>query len=395
MRRHLLVTNDFPPKVGGIQSYLWELWRRLPPEDTTVYCTPHSGSVHFDLQQKFRIERSPEPVLLPYPWLANRIRRLADQVDAKLIMLDPALPLGHIGPALGRPYGLVLHGAEVTVPARLPVSRSLLRRTLKGASLIVSAGHYALAEAEACVGASLPAVVVPPGVDPTRFVPAAGADRRSARSHFGLEDSALVIASVNRLVPRKGMDRLIRASSRLLTTFPELRVMIGGSGREADRLEKLARQLGAPVTMLGRISDEDVVRLYQAADVMAMICHDRWLGLEQEGFGIVFLEAASCGIPQVAGKSGGAAEAVLHEQTGLIVGDPDDERAIEHRLYELLQDRGMRDRLGAAARVRVESEFDYDLLAAKLQQAIDNVDLSGIGRTGLDSGAANIKGTGQ
>src|SRR5688572_29940099 len=100
MTRHLLVTNDFPPKIGGIQSYLWELWRRLPAESFAVYCTPHRGAAEFDRAQPFRIIRSPEPVLLPYPWLAPRIDELADELDASLVMLDPAVPLGVIGPQL-------------------------------------------------------------------------------------------------------------------------------------------------------------------------------------------------------------------------------------------------------------------------------------------------------
>ncbi len=375
VRSHLLVTNDFPPKVGGIQSYLFELWRRLPSESATVYCTPHSGAVAFDAAQSFRIERSPEPFLLPYPWLKSRICRLADEVGAELIILDPALPLGHIGPSLGRPYGVVLHGAEVTVPARMPGSRQLLRRVLQQASLVISAGEYALAEAETCAGRSLPSVVIAPGVDPKRFVPPTVADRAAARRHFDLSDDALVISSVNRLVPRKGMDRLIQASAKLATTYPRLQVLIGGTGREAKRLEELVAETRAPVRLLGWLSDPDVARLYQATDVMAMLCHDRWRGLEQEGFGIAFLEAAACGVPQVAGNSGGAAEAVVHNETGVVVNNPDDQSEIEAALDTLLRSDALRLRMGQAGRRRVEAEFDYEHLAGRLGQAIGSVDL--------------------
>ena len=120
MTRHVLVTNDFPPKIGGIQSYLWELWRRLPPEDVTVLTSPYADAELFDRSQPFRIERMREPVLLPHPILASRVRRLAAEVGAKAIVLDPAVPLGLIGPSLGLPYAAVLHGSEVTVPGRLP-----------------------------------------------------------------------------------------------------------------------------------------------------------------------------------------------------------------------------------------------------------------------------------
>ena len=114
--RHILVTNDFPPKIGGIQSYLWELWRRLPPEDVTVLTTAHEQAQSFDSDQAFRVERVREPVLLPTPILRRRLRRLVTEVDAEAVIIDPALPLGLVGRSLPVPYGLVLHGAEITVP---------------------------------------------------------------------------------------------------------------------------------------------------------------------------------------------------------------------------------------------------------------------------------------
>ena len=119
--RHILLTNDFPPKVGGIQSYLWELWRRLPPDDVTVFTASYLGAEWWDGQQKFRVVRAREPVLLPQPHLATRVKQLAAQTGAEAVVIDPALPLGLIGPSLGLPYAVVLHGAEVTVPG--PPSR--------------------------------------------------------------------------------------------------------------------------------------------------------------------------------------------------------------------------------------------------------------------------------
>lgn len=149
--RHILLTNDFPPKVGGIQSYLWELWRRLPPDDVIVYTASYVGAEWWDGQQKFRIVRAREPVLLPQPHLATRVKQLAAATGAEAVIIDPALPLGLIGPSLGLPYGVVLHGAEVTVPGRLPVSRRMLGRVLEHASLVIAAGHYPEAEARRAV----------------------------------------------------------------------------------------------------------------------------------------------------------------------------------------------------------------------------------------------------
>ena len=375
MRRHLLVTNDFPPKVGGIQSYLWELWRRLPSEETTVYCTPYRGAAAFDARQSFRVERSPEPVLIPYPWLAKRVCALADEVGAELILLDPAVPLGMIGPWLGRPYGVVLHGAEVTIPGRLPGSRALLGKVLRGASLVIAAGNYALAEAERCAGRSLPAAVIPPGVDTQRFQPLGGEERAAARSAFGIADDDVVIASVNRLVPRKGMDLLIDAVAAAGRSRPSLRLVIGGSGRSFDGLQRQAAARvaeGARIEMLGRLDDADVPRLYGAADAMAMLCHDRWGGLEQEGFGIVFLEAAAAGLPQIAGRSGGAAEAVLDGVTGVVVDEPTSTDAVAKVLIDLVDHPERRRHLGESARRRACETFDYDVLATQLASAIDD-----------------------
>ncbi len=376
MRRHLLVTNDFPPKVGGIQNYLWELWRRLEPSATSVYCTPHGASAAFDRDQGFSIRRSREPWLLPSPWLVRRVRRLAADTESDLVLLDPALPLGFIGPFLGIPYGVVLHGAEVTIPARLPVLRSIMARVLRGASLVVAAGDYALTEAQRCVDSPLPGIVVPPGVDLDRFVPPTAELRSAARSALDLGPSDLAVGVVTRLVPRKGMHTLVEAAAELGTRYPDLVVLIGGGGRQSARLQTIIERSGARARLLGRLDDADVVRLYQAIDVMAMPCQRRWWGLEQEGFGIVFLEAAACGIPQIAGRSGGAAEAVEHGVTGLVVDEPESVQAVAAALAVMLADPEGRRRMGVAARRQVEASFGYDHLASTLQAAVDAAHLN-------------------
>ena len=368
---HLLVTNDFPPKLGGIQSYLWELWRRLDPGSFTVLTTPHEGAASWDAAQPFRVVRTPERVLLPTAGLARRIDALAAEVGASLVVLDPALPLGLLGPRLARPYGLVLHGAEVTVPGRLPGTRALLARVLRGASEVVAAGGYPAAEGERAAGRSLPVTTVPPGVDTDRFVPLDAEQVAKARALFDLPDDARVVVSLSRLVPRKGMDVLVDAAARLAPERPDLVVLIGGSGRDRGRLDRLVARTGAPVRLLGRVPEPDLPALYGCADVYAMVCRSRWAGLEQEGFGIVFLEAAACGVPQVAGTSGGAAEAVADGATGVVVRSPRDSGAVAAALASLLDDPARRDRLGAAARARAVDEFDYDVLAGRLAAVLD------------------------
>jgi phosphatidylinositol alpha-1,6-mannosyltransferase len=367
---HLLVTNDFPPKLGGIQSYLWELWRRLPPDSFTVLTTPHDGAGAWDAAQPFRIERVTQKMLLPTTAMVRRIDALAAEAGAGLVMLDPALPVGGVGPRLRLPYGVVLHGAEVSVPGRLPITRRQLGRVLRGAAELIAAGGYPADEAERAAGRSLPVTVVPPGVDTERFRPLDPELRAKARVRFGLPEDGRVILSLSRLVPRKGMDVLTEAAARLAPTRPDLVVAIGGSGRDRSRLDRLVSRTRAPVRMLGRVPDDDLAELYGCADVFAMLCRDRWGGLEREGFGIVFLEAAACGVPQVAGDSGGAAEAVADGETGLVVGRPAEVSAVAAALARLLDDPDRRRAMGAAARDRTVAEFGYDRLASRLGEVM-------------------------
>ena len=368
--KHLLVTNDFPPKIGGIQSLLWEWWRRLPPESFAVLTSPYPGAAEFDAQQPFLVERTREPVLLPHPWMVQRVNAMARDVGADLVVLDPALPLGLIGPSLALPYDVVLHGAEVTVPGRLPLSRQTLGYVLRRARHIVAAGGYPAAEAEHAAGRRLPITVVTPGVDVERFHPLDAAERGEARAHFGIPDDAELVVSISRLVPRKGFDTAIRAAALLRPTRPDLVLAIAGGGRDEARLRQLANQLGAPVRFLGRVSNADLPRLYACADVYAMLCRDRWGGLEQEGFGIVFLEAAACGVPQVGGSSGGAAEAIDDGTTGIVVSRPEEPRDVAAAIGSLLDDPALAQRMGRAGRERAVTDFSYDVLAHRLSVAL-------------------------
>ncbi len=368
--RHLLVTNDFPPKVGGIQSYLHELWRRLDPDDVAVLATPYRGAAAFDASQPFRIERDRDPVLLPHPGLGRRIDRLADDHGAELVLLDPLLPLGAIGPRLAHPYGVVVHGAEVTVPAKFPVVRDVMSRVLRGARLVVAAGPFPAAEAERVAGGPLPDVVIPPGVDTERFTVPSPTQRASARARHGIDPGAPVVVSLSRLVPRKGMDVLIRSAARLAGEFPDLRVLIAGTGRDRVRLQRLIDRYRAPVRLVGRVDDADLADFLGMGDVFAMCCRNRWFGLEQEGFGIVFLEAAAVGVPQVAGSSGGSADAVAHGSTGLVVDDPTSVGEVTGALRRLLVDDALRHRFGVVGRARAVAEFSYDDLARRLGDAL-------------------------
>ncbi len=364
--KHLLVTNDFPPKVGGIQNLLWEWWKRLPPDSFAVLTSPYAGAEAFDAAQPFEIRRVREPWLLPHPLMVRRINNMARDIGADFVVLDPAVPLGIVGPRLELPYMVVLHGAEVTVPGRLPLSRLVLSRVLRNASHIIAAGEYPAAEARRASGSSLPITVIPPGVDTQRFRPLDAVERAAARREFGVSPDAELVVGVSRLVPRKGFDTLIRASAALRSSRPNLQILIGGSGRDADRLQKLITQLHAPVRMLGRVSNEQLPLLYGCADLSAMLCRSRWGGLEQEGFGIVFSEAASCGVAQIAGQSGGAADAVVDGVTGVVVQEPSNVALVASAINDLLEDGALRRSMGDASRERALQVFDYDVLTNAL-----------------------------
>lgn len=361
--RSLLVTNDFPPKVGGIQSYLWELWRRLPPDAVGVYTTPYEGAREFDAAQGFPIRRATARMLLPTPRQLRCVLGLVERWRPDAVLLDPAFPIGGLGPKLPLPYGVILHGAEVTVWSHLPGTRRVVRRVLGRARAAVAAGSYPAREALR-LAPDLVGLVVPPGVDTERFRPLDAAARASVRVRFGLDPRRPLVLGVSRLVPRKGFDVLIDAVADLDAA---VQVAVAGEGRDRTRLERRAqrRRVAERVHFLGRVPDGELPGLYASADVFAMVCRNRWGGLEQEGFGIVFLEAAACGVPSVAGRSGGAHEAVLDGVTGFVV-DPRDVREVCRRLEELLADEGMRRAMGDAARARAEQEFAYERLVERL-----------------------------
>jgi phosphatidylinositol alpha-1,6-mannosyltransferase len=368
---HVLVTNDFPPKLGGIQTYLWELWRRLPPDSFTVIAPDQPGADGWDRTQPFDVVRMRGPLLVPGRTLARAINAVVARHHSGLVLLDP---VAHTAPLVGRldvPYGVVVHGAEVVIPASMPVVQLAVRRSLRNAAVVVAAGDYPARAAELAAGRPVPTVNIPPGVDVERFVPVGPARRAEIRQRYGVDPDAPLIVSVSRLVPRKGMDTLIAAAARLAVRHPGVEVLIAGQGRDRSRLAGLIDSVGAPVRLVDRVDGADLPDFYAMADVFAMLCRNRWGGLEQEGFGIVFLEAAACGVPQVAGNSGGAGDAVVDGTTGVLVDHPRDLDDVVDALDGVLADPHRRAAMGLAARDRAVNALNHDVLAARLHDAIE------------------------
>ena len=373
MARHLLVTNDFLPKTGGIQVYLHELWRRLEPGRVVILtASSHPDAAEFDRVSELVIERVRATTLF-FPSLRalRAIEAAITRHQPDLVLLDPAWPLGLLGPRLSRPYGVILHGAEVTVPGRLPLVASSLRYVLRHASVAICAGGYPEAEARRNAAEYLPPVLqIPPGVDTSRFRPLEAHRRPEVRRSLGLADDSLLVSSYSRLVPRKGMDTLIRASAQLASDFPTLQVAIGGAGRDLTRLEKLVKATKAPVTFLGRVPDQQLSDWLGASDLLVMDCRSRWMGLEQEGFGMVFVEAAASGLAQIAGRSGGSHEAVLDGVTGTVVNNSRSAKSLAEAMRALLNDVDLRHRYASQSRAIALEEFDWTTLADRLGRGL-------------------------
>jgi phosphatidylinositol alpha-1,6-mannosyltransferase len=334
----------------------------LPPDETYVLTTPYPGAADWDTRQQFHIKRERTRGMFPTRRLGRRVDAMAREIGASVVFVDPMFPAGVIGPRLrAAPYVVVVHGAEITVYGRVWLTRPFGRRVLRAAKGVVAAGSYVASECARAARRPVPTLFVPPGVDPARFVPLDDAARRAARRRFGLDPDRQLVLGVSRLVPRKGFDVVLDAVAGL----PDVQVAIAGAGRDRRRIERRARRRGVDTTFLGRVPEEDLPALYGCADVFAMLCRDRWGGLEAEGFGIVFLEAAACGVPSVAGRSGGSHEAVVDGETGFVI-EPRDVRATRAAIQRLLGDDELRHAMGTAARKRADTQFSYDVLVEQL-----------------------------
>ena len=376
-RRHLLVTNDFPPKIGGIQSYLWELWSRLDPTTFQILTARSDpNSAEFDEEQRargiiiHRVERS--TLFFPTKGALRAIESVMESFHPDLVILDPAFPLGSLVRKITGPTALILHGAEVTIPGKIPGAKRSIRRSLREADGLIAAGPFPRREAENILSPQPcpPILEIPPGVDTSRFAPSEESARLRLRRDLGIGGTDPLVVSVSRLVPRKGMDVLVKAATLAQQQIPNLRVVIGGTGRDEKRLHSLIQRERAPVSLVGRVSDEGLPELLGASDLFVMDCRSRWAGLEQEGFGIVFLEAAACGVAQVAGQSGGSADAVIDGETGIVLKDPSDPGELARAMVSLLGDPARLARLGRAGQDRAKASFDYDVLARRLGGAL-------------------------
>ncbi|WP_322861616.1 GDP-mannose-dependent alpha-(1-6)-phosphatidylinositol monomannoside mannosyltransferase [Mycobacterium europaeum] len=371
MSRVLLVTNDFPPRPGGIQSYLSDFVGRLVDarlHSVTVYAPQWKGADAFDEAAGYRVVRHPGTLMLPGPAVDARMRRLIAEHDIDTVWFGAAAPLALLAQrARQAGAGRVVastHGHEVGW-SMLPVARSVLRRIGDTTDVVTFVSRYTRGRFAPAFGPHASLEYLPPGVNTDRFRPdpAAGAE---LRDRYGLGARPTVVC-VSRLVPRKGQDMLIKALPSIRQRVDGAALVIVGGGPYLESLRKLARDCGVAehVTFTGGVPAAELPAHHALADVFAMPCRTRGAGMDVEGLGIVFLEASATGKPVIAGDSGGAPEAVQHNKTGLVV-DGRSLTAVGGAVAELLGDPDRAAAMGAAGREWVMAQWRWDTLAARL-----------------------------
>jgi phosphatidyl-myo-inositol dimannoside synthase len=367
VRRTLIVTNDFPPRQGGIQSYVHELARRLPPESLVVYASDHPGAAEFDAAQPFPVVRHPTGLLLPTPAARRRVTAVLREHRAEAVWFGASAPLGLLAPALRRAgaerFVASTHGHE-TAWAVLPAARQALRRIGDNCDVVTYITEYTHTKLGTAFGPHPDLVQLTPGVDIETFRPEI--DGSAVRRELGLGARPVVVC-VSRLVPRKGQDLLIDALPGILRAVPDTVLLLVGAGPYEQKLRARATRRGvaAQVVFAGGVARHDLPASFAAGDVFAMPCRTR-----RAGMGMVYLEASATGLPVVAGDSGGAPEAVRDNETGYVVGGRD-VRAVTDRIVRLLQDAALRAALGSAGRAWVEKQWRWDVLAGRLADLLD------------------------
>lgn len=366
--RTLLVTNDFPPRPGGIQSFVHGLAVRQPVGSVVVYASSWRGAEKFDADQPFEVVRDDTKVLLPTPPVARRVAQLARANDCDTVWFGAAAPLGLLAAGLRRRAGVrrvvaQTHGHEIGWAA-LPGARSALRRIGRDVDVTTYLGEYTRLRLDRALRGVTELRRLAPGVDVDTYHPTVRGE--SVRARLGLVDRPVVVC-VSRLVPRKGQDTLIRAMPEIRRRVPDAALLIVGGGPYRNGLGKLARQIGVErdVVFTGTVPAAELPAHYAAGDVYAMPCRTRNRGLDVEGLGIVYLEASATGLPVVAGDSGGAPDAVRDGETGFVVRGRDVAQLAD-RVAILLADRDLARQFGAAGRAWVEREWRWDTQAARM-----------------------------
>lgn len=352
--RLLVITNDYPPKSGGIQTYLANLVDAYPGPVRVL--APADGPADGTAKGEAIVRRGKRRFMWPTRKVVDWFIAEAREFGADAIFFGAPHPLtgaaARLKEELDLPVGVLCHGAEVTIAAAVPGLRTWLRRTLRTADVLFAVSRFTQGKVSRLTGRDV--VPIGAGVEVGLFTPADVAPNNTPP----------IVGCVSRFVPRKGQHRLIAAAAELAKRGRDVEVLIVGSGRTETKLRKLAANSGVPVRFEIGVPWEDLAALYRSMDFFCMPCRSRWGGLEVEGLGLVFLEAAAAGLPVLAGSSGGSPETVIPGETGYVVDSVDD---IVAGLEILLEDPERARRMGAKGRQRVVDEYVWDRVVANLQ----------------------------
>ena len=379
MSRTLVVTNDFPPRAGGIQAFVHGVLLHQDPDSVVVYAPAWKRAAEFDAQQPFPVVRHRTSLMLPEPMVAAKARRIAEDYDCDRVLFGAAAPLGLLAAGLRKrgmgPIVAMTHGHEAAW-ATTPGARSVLRSIGDAVDTVTYLGEYTRQRIASALRPSAATRMrrLVPGVDTTVFNPGMRDQGRALREELGLADRRVVVC-VSRLMPRKGQDTLIRALPRIQQQVPDAALLIVGGGPYRSTLDKLVVETGVgdSVVLTGTVPWESLPVHYAAGDVFAMPCRTRNRGWDVEGLGIVYLEAGAIGLPVIAGDSGGAPDAVLDGTTGYVVPGEDD-AAVARRVSELLNDPARAAEMGERGRRWVEQQWTWPTISGRLTDMLEGRD---------------------
>ena len=372
----LFVTNDFGPRAGGIETFIIGLIQRRPFGQTIVYTAFQENSAQFDADwlanYGVRVIRDRSKILLPTPRVALHLRGIIKKEGITTAAFGAAAPLGLLSASMKR-AGVVrtvalTHGHEVWWAKVFPFNL-LLRRIGSTVDVLTYLGEFTRKAISKALSARAQSAMVKiaPGIDVEHFIPT---DASSLRASLGLADKK-VIVSVGRLVHRKGQDHLIEAMPEILKNVPRAHLLLVGEGPYREYLQNLVHQLKleSSVTFIGRIQYQDLPMYICVGDIFAMPSRSRLMGLEVEGLGIVYLEASSCGLPVLAGDSGGAPDAVIQNETGLVVSGTDN-KEIASAAVALLTNLEASQKMGTVGRQWIVDNWRWEIWSKAFEELL-------------------------
>ena len=373
----LFVTNDFGPRAGGIETFIIGLIERRPVGQTIVYTSAQANSEQYDAdwlaQYGVRVIRDRSKILLPTPRVAFHLKKIIRKEGITTAAFGSAAPLGLLSAGMKR-AGVVrtvalTHGHEVWWAKVFPFNL-LLRRIGSTVDVLTYLGEFTRSAISKGLTAKAQAsmVKIAPGIDVEHFIPT---DVTVLRNSLGLSDKK-VIVSVGRLVHRKGQDHLIEAMPEILKSIPQAHLLLVGEGPYREHLQTLVKKhnLEASVTFIGRIQYKDLPTYICVGDIFAMPSRSRLMGLEVEGLGIVYLEASSCGLPVLAGDSGGAPDALVQNETGLVVNGTDDQQ-IAKAAIKLLTNIELSKKMGLAGRQWIIDNWRWEIWSKDFEKLLN------------------------